>query len=44
MEDFREEIEDVRIRLRLTVLVARYDYEGTAHHVAEYGVHRHDRP
>ena len=41
-EDFKEVVEDIRIRLRLTVYVARYDSGGAYHEefLAKYGVCR----
>lgn len=42
MENIKEDIENIRVRLRSTVYVARFDSSGTGFHVAEYGVHRHE--
>jgi hypothetical protein len=42
-DNFAEEVEEVRIRLRLTVYVARFIPEGLAYHEefpARYGVSR----
>jgi len=41
--NFSEQVEDVRVRLRLTVYVARFTPEGLAYHeefLARYGVSR----
>ena len=41
--NFAEEVEDIRVRLRLTVYVARFTSEGLAYHeefLARHGVSR----